>query len=132
MPTFALYHNQLTTFDSTKTAFPTNPIALVEATDLDHVFQLTQHIDSPWYLHPAVTLCVRSTSVGDKLVDEHGMSHIVAPIGFESPRTPLPIECVLSNLQTMIEQRKVAATWQPVLVEAYALLLERTCSRPLS
>lgn len=126
MSQYALYHNQLTTFDITKTAYSSNPTARIEATDPDHVFQLTQHIDSPWYLHPAVSLGLRSTSVGDKIMDEHGICHIVAPIGFELPRPPLSHELVLANLQTMIEERKVDAIWLPVLVEAYTMLLKMT------
>lgn len=122
MPRFALYPNQLTTFDITKTAYSSNPIAYIEAGDPDHVFRLTQHFEQAWYLHPAVHLCIRSTSVGDKIVDEHGINHIVAPVGFEPPRQSLPIELVLANLQTMIEQRKVDAIWLPVLATAYEML----------
>lgn len=122
MPRFALYHNQLTTFEVTKTAYSSNPIAYVEAATPDEVFALTQHFEQPWYLHPAVHLCVRSTSVGDKIVGENDICHIVAPVGFEPPRQSLPVELVLANLQTMIEQRKVDAIWLPVLATAYELL----------
>ena len=123
MPTYALYHNQLTTFDPARTAYGSNPIAFVDAVDPDHVFALTQHFEQAWYLHPSVRLCVRSTNVGDKIVDKRGMSHIIAPVGFEPPRTPLSAELVLANLQTMIENRHVDPIWLPVLVEAYSLLL---------
>jgi len=122
MPRFALFPNQLTTFDLNKTAYSSNPIAYVEAKTPDEVFVITQHAEHPWFIHPAVKLCVRSTSVSDKIVDENGISHIVAPIGFEPQRQSLPIELVLANLQTMIEQRKVDAIWLPILVTAYELL----------
>ncbi len=122
MPRFALYQNQLTTFDPAKTAYSSNPTAYIEAENLERVFAIAQHAETPWFTHPAVTLCVRSMSVSDKLVDENDMSHVVAALGFEPPREPLPIELVLANLQTMIEQRKVDAMWLPVLVEAYDLI----------
>ena len=122
MPRFALYHNQLATFDVATTAYSSNPIAYVEAATPDEVFALTQHFEQPWFNNPAVHLCVRSTSVGDKIVDDRGLCHIVAPIGFELPRQSSRIEEVLANLQTMIEQRKVDATWLPVLAAAYELL----------
>ena len=124
MPRFALYPNQLSTFDTQRTAYSSNPTAFIEAVDADHVFQLTQHFEQPWYLHPSVTLCVRSTSVGDKIVDEAGNAHIVAPFGFEPPRKPLPKEQVLVGLQTLIERRLVDSVHQQILVEAYRLLLE--------
>ncbi len=122
MPRYALHLNQLTTFDPTKTAYSSNPTAYIEAENLERVFTIAQHFETPWFNHPDVTLCVRSMSVSDKIVDENGMSHVVASFGFEPPREPLPIELVLANLQTMIEERKVDAIWLPVLVEAYDLI----------
>ena len=82
-------------------------VATVEAGNLDEAYALTQHLARPWTDGPRVTLSaddaarlaiaragspeinssvllrIRSTSVGDILVDSDGVAHGVAAVGFE-------------------------------------------------
>ena len=65
-------------------------VAVVEAEDIDAVFELTNHIDSDWTENPGVVAEPgrhRSTSVGDIIVDENGKGAICASLGWED--TPL-------------------------------------------
>ena len=119
---YALYHNELSTFDAALPAFRPNPTAYVEAATLADVYRLTQHIDRPWFTNPAVTLCLRSTSIGDLIIDPDGQRHIVAPIGFQPQAHPPERAVVLKNLHTLIHARLVPPVWQTTLTNALALL----------
>jgi hypothetical protein len=85
-------------------------VATVEAGNLDEAYALTQHLARPWTDGPRVTLTpedaaklaiakagtpeinssvflrIRSTSVGDILVDADGVAYGVAAVGFERIR----------------------------------------------
>jgi hypothetical protein len=82
-------------------------VATVEAGTLDEAYALTQHLARPWTdgarvtltpedaaklaiaraaspeINSSVFLRIRSTSVGDILVDSDGVAHGVAAVGFE-------------------------------------------------
>lgn len=61
-------------------------VARVRAANIDQVFQFTNHIDRPWYesrLVLAVSKKVRSTSVGDVIIDPNGIKWVCMPIGWE-------------------------------------------------
>lgn len=60
-------------------------VAEVDTNDMDDVFRLTNHISHSWTENEEVTAVierVRSTSVGDILVNDNG-TFIVAGCGFE-------------------------------------------------
>jgi len=69
--------------------FPTayEKVAEVDCKDLEHAFEVTNHIDHDWATNSEVTKRakkpLRSTSVGDVLVDENGVKMMVAPVGWE-------------------------------------------------
>ena len=64
---------------------------LLEATDLEEAYRLTQTINRPWWQDARVTprfighSCsggCRSTSIGDLLVTDDGSAHVVCAVGF--------------------------------------------------
>lgn len=61
-------------------------VAYVRCDTLDDAFRLTNHIDRPWYEHtevaPVYTVGLRSTSVGDIVVDNDGRAHLCCRIGW--------------------------------------------------
>ena len=61
--------------------------AIVEATDLDEVFRLTNSIDSFWGANPEVKWHLgpecRSTSVGDVVLDENAKGFLCESIGWK-------------------------------------------------
>jgi hypothetical protein len=79
MTTFQVWHKDVPAFfgatDDDLAAFPVGytHVANVETADVREVFQLTNHIDAPWFQNPEVepigtTDRLRSTSVGDVIV----------------------------------------------------------------
>lgn len=58
-------------------------VATVEADDLNEVFALMNHWGEPDRVEVNEGFGVRSLSVGDLIIDEAGMTHAVAPHGFE-------------------------------------------------
>jgi hypothetical protein len=52
----------------------------------EEVFRLTNHLDHPWWEHPAVTLTrperFRSTSAGDVIADQEGTLWLIQGVGF--------------------------------------------------
>lgn len=78
MPKFQVYHAVNPSFIPQMMKFPAEyeKVAEVECEDLEDVFRVTNHINHNWTLNPQVTMYkaggVRSTSVGDVVVDEHG------------------------------------------------------------
>jgi hypothetical protein len=62
-------------------------VADVLTTQVEAVFELTNHIDSDWTKNAEVTLLVpnrvRSTSVGDVVVDDTGQAWLCAGMGWE-------------------------------------------------
>lgn len=65
-------------------------VAKVDGEDLDHAYELTNHIDLPWYGNPGVEVLAksRSTSKADVILLD-GTAYRVARIGFEA-MTPNP------------------------------------------
>jgi hypothetical protein len=62
-------------------------VAVVETTDLDRAYELTNNINQAWTQNAgvvAVSEKARSTSVGDVMIDSHGIPHVVAGCGFVS------------------------------------------------
>lgn len=60
------------------------PVAVVDSTNLDEVFMLTNNIDTPWTENEKVRAVVdsaRSSSVGDIFVNDEGV-FVVAGFGF--------------------------------------------------
>lgn len=60
-------------------------VADVEAAEPHQVYQLTNHIDTPWTQNPEVTVHTaqaRSTSVGDVLVHPDGRREMYDWLGF--------------------------------------------------
>ena len=73
----------------TPTDFPTNftSVATVTAKNLDHVYQLTNHIDSNWTENDGIEAPsphVRSTSIGDVIVNSSVERFMVTSAGFTS------------------------------------------------
>lgn len=77
MSTYCVFHSVPADFgcDRPLTDFPTGYIhvADVETSSLDGAFELTNHINSPWWTNPGVThmgnTARRSTSTGDIIVN---------------------------------------------------------------
>lgn len=91
--TFTVWHRDVPTFmnltPAEMAAFPVgfSDVAVVETDDIGRVFQLTNHIDRPWWENPEVRVCVRtsrSTSVGDVIVSATGERVAVASIGLDN------------------------------------------------
>jgi len=93
-PAFTVFHysgndRSIVFSDRTVAAWPADftQVATVRGNSLDDAFRLTNHIDTPWTQNEDVTACVkqpvRSTSVGDVIVDEAGAAHVVASFGFK-------------------------------------------------
>lgn len=91
MKKFIVYHNKNLgnlMRENPNLKFPENytKIAVVEADNLDMVFQLTNHIHNHWQENPEcimVTERARSTSVGDVIQDfSENRFWLVAPIGW--------------------------------------------------
>lgn len=94
---FRVFHNNVPNFmdpepaemDLLRQMFPYGfmEVATVETQDVGAVFQLTNHIDRNWTENPEVksfaTDHVRSTSVGDVIVDASGDRYLVKSIGLE-------------------------------------------------
>lgn len=62
-----------------------NKVAVVNTTDLEEAFKLTNHIEEDWTLNEGVTPLVfraRSTSCGDVMVKD-GKTYLVAMCGFK-------------------------------------------------
>ena len=103
MPAIRIYHNPdflAYRGNHDHIILPDNPIATIKLPDmptseyaLQTTYHLSQHLESPWWMNPEAQLHVRSTSVGDVLVDETDNRFVVESLGFE-PFTPLPPECV--------------------------------------
>jgi hypothetical protein len=92
MPIFKLHHATQPHFShaNPQEFTPENfdHVADVEADDLGEVFEKTNHIEVPWPENPGATMIVsansvRSTSVGDIVVDETGVRHRCLPIGWQ-------------------------------------------------
>lgn len=65
--------------------------ARVDTDSLDVAFELTNHIDKPWFDNDKVTCLnrkARSTSVGDFMMMEDGTIYIVEGIGFRKIEEP--------------------------------------------
>lgn len=61
------------------------PVAIVNCTELDVAYELTNHIDCSWQENEEVEALkdrARSTSVGDVILDPKGRVHRVASFGF--------------------------------------------------
>lgn len=61
-------------------------VAIVEAVDLDEVFELTNHIDKPWWVNKGIIWYQtgsRSTSVGDVVVTPQGTRFMCSLVGWE-------------------------------------------------
>lgn len=82
------------------------PVAQVEATDIEDAWTLTQNAVKCWSMDhdPRITLLtddlpvidgktygLRSTSVGDLIMDGEGAFHLVAPVGFKSIPNPFTV-----------------------------------------
>lgn len=88
---FEVFHRTHPTFgfDDAKPLFPKDydHVATVEASALGAVFQLTNHIDRPWWENEGVTLIgpeqYRSTSVGDVVKDEAGTLWLCDHVGWK-------------------------------------------------
>lgn len=60
-------------------------VAAVDTRDLDSAFQLTNNIEAPWPGNSGVSAVaeqLRSTSVGDVLLDHEGKFQLCAPMGW--------------------------------------------------
>jgi hypothetical protein len=86
---YSIWHAKNPTFGfGEKPKFPEEyeNVALIGADSIDDVFRITNHIDSDWRMNPEVFESfkdrVRSTSVGDVVVDEEGTSFYCAPVGW--------------------------------------------------
>lgn len=55
--------------------------------DLERLFELTNHIDGDWTMNPACKVVgvgqQRSTSVGDVVMDKHGIFWLCARVGWQ-------------------------------------------------
>ena len=88
---FSVYHRTCPSFmdnalDVLAETFPGGfeLVASVECAEVGRVFELTNHIDSPWWENAGVVEVFkksRSTSVGDVIVDETGKRYSVNGIG---------------------------------------------------
>jgi hypothetical protein len=99
-PVYTVYHNQ----DPSALLFDRlqemgyvlrenlHKVAMVRATKLGQVFELTNHIEGSWTQNPEILglqtntpwgINPRSTSVGDVILDPQGKAWIVAPMGFK-------------------------------------------------
>lgn len=62
-------------------------VGVVFRDSLDEVFELTNHVDSDWTMHPACKVVggdrQRSTSVGDVVMDEHGIFWLCMNFGWK-------------------------------------------------
>lgn len=64
------------------------PVALVDAPNVERVFDATNHLDKPWTANAVVTVLgespasYRSTSVGDIVVDERDNCRMCGAIGW--------------------------------------------------
>ena len=96
MQTFTVYHHSMPKFSEQdyRDCWPGScyhKVATVTANSLDQVFELTNHIDKPWFKNAGVVVSDsglhgyhRSTSVGDVIVNDNtGSAHGVAHFGFE-------------------------------------------------
>ena len=91
MRKFTVYHarRQIFSFSGEHLAFNGKnfeEVATVECKDLEHVFQVTNHNDHDWTTNKEVLSCnatVRSTSVGDIVVDSDGKKWIVMGCGWK-------------------------------------------------
>jgi hypothetical protein len=111
MALYAVRHANWPTFTPRPTVnrFKEHPnqwpvVAIVQANDLEHAYQLTNHIDEDWTQGPAVQWLQadpeghRSTSVGDIIVDPSGLAYAVANVGYtlvahlEPPAVPVEPE----------------------------------------
>ena len=61
-------------------------VAEVESENVDDVFRITNHIDSPWPKNPEVRWYkgggCRSTSVGDVVIDGNGKRYLCEGVGW--------------------------------------------------
>lgn len=77
-------------FEHDGSTFPADfiHVATVRTENLGEAFQLTNHIDAPWFDNADAFRFAqkgaRSTSVGDVLVNEAGERWLVAGVGFKA------------------------------------------------
>ena len=81
--------------------------AIVDTDEPAEAFRATQHVDAPWFVHPAVITVVhsRSTSVGDVLATGDGRLLAVMPAGFRELELLLPAQesALAQNLDALVE-----------------------------
>ena len=87
---YSVYHAKQPTFGfGDRPIFPKayKKVADVECYNLDDAFRVTNHIDKDWRTNPEVIESfqdkVRSTSVGDVIVDKDDNKFYCAPVGWE-------------------------------------------------
>jgi hypothetical protein len=85
-PNFLQYdgnHAGITINEIVPTAIVNLPSLLPADKALSFAFQATQHTAYSWWEHPHVTVPLRSTSVGDVLINASGEKYVVENLGFQ-------------------------------------------------
>jgi hypothetical protein len=135
MPTIKVYHNpNFLNYrgDHSDIVLPIQPIATVQTPDglpveqaLETAYWQTQHLDDAdcgWWDHGDVMLHVRSTSVGDVLVDEQGNLFVVESTGFRpyQPRAIRPYHRLAEACRLLNEALAQASAGQITAVAMQA------------
>jgi len=120
--------------DHTEIPPPGRPMAIVEAPDalspaeiLEFAYMKTQHGHQSWYNNPEVTAYLRSTSVGDLIVDAGGKLHVVESSGFQpyQPDIDTPEQRLAEAQRTLAEAVGQADTGRVLSASRQALAVVR-------
>lgn len=118
MPQFKLYHNPrflayARDRDDDHLVIPAQPVAVFdlpagERQSLETVFRLTQHLDRAWFARPVpqMTVCLRSTSVGDVVESPGGGRFVVETAGFRrlDSDPPAPLAHLVWDAYRLLEE----------------------------